>query len=56
MKRYLHNSTIAAYAAFLRTSFRPALPKKTQPDTPDTETVWKTVSEAYIYAFHWCWC
>lgn len=25
--------------------------EKTQPDTPDTETVWKTVSEAYIYAF-----
>lgn len=25
--------------------------KKTQPDTPDTETVWETVSEAYIYAF-----
>ena len=25
---------------------------KTQPDTPlDTETVWETVSEAYIYAF-----
>ena len=31
--------------------FPPALPKKTQPDTPDTETVWETVSEAYIYAF-----
>ena len=25
--------------------------EKTQPDTPDTETVWETVSEAYIYAF-----
>lgn len=25
--------------------------QKTQPDTPDTETVWETVSEAYIYAF-----
>ena len=24
---------------------------KTQPDTPDTEAVWETVSEAYIYAF-----
>ena len=24
--------------------------EKTQPDTPDTETVWETVSEAYIYA------
>lgn len=44
------NSTIAAYAAFLRTSFR-LLCRKTQPDTPDTETVWETVSEAYIYAF-----
>ena len=25
--------------------------EKTQPDTPDTEAVWETVSEAYIYAF-----
>lgn len=25
--------------------------EKTQPDTLDTETVWETVSEAYIYAF-----
>lgn len=25
--------------------------EKTQPDTPDTETVWEMVSEAYIYAF-----
>ena len=25
--------------------------EKTQQDTPDTETVWETVSEAYIYAF-----
>ena len=25
--------------------------EKTQSDTPDTETVWETVSEAYIYAF-----
>ena len=25
--------------------------EKTQPDTPDTETVWETVSKAYIYAF-----
>lgn len=25
--------------------------EKTQPDTPNTETVWEMVSEAYIYAF-----
>ncbi len=25
--------------------------EKAQPDTPDTETVWEMVSEAYIYAF-----
>ena len=25
--------------------------EKTQPDTPDTKTVWEMVSEAYIYAF-----
>lgn len=25
--------------------------EKTQPDTPDTETVWEMVGEAYIYAF-----
>ena len=25
--------------------------EKPQPNTPDTETVWETVSEAYIYAF-----
>ena len=50
MKKDICNSTIAAYAAFLRASFR-LLCQKTQPDTPDTETVWETVSEAYIYAF-----